>query len=278
MPNITTQPGWRVKLKKFRYLLISSLIFIIVFSVFFTFAVPSVAAQSKARSLPELSAAAAGQIVLLFSPHPDDETIALGGYIAQSVINGAEVVVVLVTDGNKMHNMATRYSEFKTATSILGIPETDLVFLNLPDGALSSENQTKLQKMLGEQIDFFNPNVVIYPNPRDYNPDHAAIGRAMKLVLKNKPDTIVRYEYLVHYEIVYPRPYSWKFRTGLSLLPPNDLIKPDTEWLKFSLSQDLEDLKEKALMSYKSQFRSIELSCLLHSSVRKNELVALPGP
>jgi hypothetical protein len=44
-----------------------------------------------------------GQKVLIFSPHPDDETIAAGGYIAQSIKNKAFLRIVLVTDGNKYH-------------------------------------------------------------------------------------------------------------------------------------------------------------------------------
>ena len=67
-----------------------------------------------------VSAATAGQKVLVFSPHPDDESIAVGGYIAQSIENGADVRIVLVTNGDWHHKEAVRYAEFKKATGILG--------------------------------------------------------------------------------------------------------------------------------------------------------------
>lgn len=270
----------RTKLAKSRYgyPLLGSVIVGAAVIIFFSLVIPSVPAQSAAKRLPELAAATAGQKVLLFSPYPDDETIAACGYIAQSILNGADVRIVLVTNGNKDHNEATRYAEFKTATGILGVPAANLVFLGFPDGNLASENQSKLQTALRTQIDLYQPDIVIYPHPHDYNPDHAAIGRAMVSVLAGEPVKMARYEYLVHYKIAYPRPYAWKFDSHLYLLPPTRLIRVDKEWLKFPMSQQIENLKEKALLSYPSQFHSPELNGLLHSSVRRNELLAVPKP
>jgi len=264
--------------KRYRYPAIASTIVAACVALFFSLAVPSVAAQSAARRLPQLAAATAGQKVLFFSPHPDDETIAAGGYIAQSIRNGADVRIVLVTDGNKDHNEAVRYNEFKVATGILGVPQSNLVFLGFPDGRLASENRTILKAALSAQIDRYQPDIVIYPHPRDHNPDHAAIGRTLEPVLASEPPQMARYEYLVHYELVYPRPYSWRFDPHLYLLAPSRLVKADKQWLKFPLSQQTEDLKEQALLCYRSQFHSPELNGLLHSSVRRNELLAVPKP
>ena len=107
---------------------------------FYCTQVPVVAAQSTIGKLGEIGAAVSGQRVLVFSPHPDDESIAVGGYIAQSIENGADVNIVLVTDGNAQHQESIRYTEFKKAASILGVPEANLIFLGFPDGKLASVN------------------------------------------------------------------------------------------------------------------------------------------
>ncbi len=243
--------------------------------VVFVAVVPSVPAQSAELRLPELSPAGAGQRVLFFSPHPDDETIAAGGYLAMSAANGANIKIVLVTDGNKNHDKATRYAEFQNATAILGIPASNLVFLGFPDGKLASLNMTRLQLSLLDEIESYHPDVVIYPSPNDHHPDHAAIGRAMRSILGDSRSGIKRYEYLVHYELIYPRPYSWKFRPGLYLLPPTRLAGNAT-WVKLTLSDNVEAQKKQALLCYSSQFHSVELNGLLHSFVRRNELFDIP--
>ena len=140
--------------KKSRICLLVIIIVIALFGgLFYHEEVPVVAAQSAVNKLGELSTAQSGQKVLVVSPHPDDESIAAGGYIAQSIINGANVTIVLVTDGNAQHQESIRYSEFKKATTILGVPETNLIFLGFPDGKLALGDQASLQAALQMQID-----------------------------------------------------------------------------------------------------------------------------
>ena len=88
--------------------------------------VPPVMAQDAAAALPDVVMPQSGQRVLVFSPHPDDESIGIGGYIAQSIENGAIVEIVLVTNGDFHGNEQVRYAEFKKATHILGVPESNL--------------------------------------------------------------------------------------------------------------------------------------------------------
>ena len=242
--------------------------------LFYFTQVPPVSAQSSVGRLQELAAPASGQKVLVFSPHPDDETIAVGGYIAQGIINGADVRIVLVTNGDAEHREATRYAEFKEATTILGVPQANLVFLNFPDGKLSSENQTLLRASLQAQIDQYAPDIIVYPNPNDYNRDHKAVGIALESVFKSESRHMAAYEYLIHYELIYPRPRT--FNPHLYLMPPVSLISVDKQWLRFPLSQATENTKEKALLTYQSQLHSPELNGLLHSFIRKNELLAVP--
>jgi LmbE family N-acetylglucosaminyl deacetylase len=236
--------------------------------------VPQVLAQSTIGSLVDVVAPTNGQRVLVFSPHPDDETIGVGGYIAQSIINGADVRIVLVTNGNYHRQEAIRYAEFKKATGILGVSETSLVFLNFPDHSLQTINQTILEAALRVQIDQFHPDIIIYPHSHDYNRDHAAIGKAVTAILESGHYNVTAYEYLVHYRLIWPQPR--KFAPDLYLLPPKNLTGPANQWMVFTLTQDVEKQKEEAIFTYQSQLRNRWLHGLLLSSIRKNELLAIP--
>jgi LmbE family N-acetylglucosaminyl deacetylase len=217
--------------------------------------------------LPEKS-----QKVLVFSPHPDDETIACSGYIIESVQRGAEVKIVLVTDGNKNGLQNLRYSEFKTATSVLGVPTNNLIFLNYPDGKLAQQSQTELENIFQNQIDSYHPDIVLYPYPGDTHKDHITIGKIVEKILEQSPNKKIAYKYLVHHQL-YPRPK--KYAPDLYTLPPISLISFDGGWERLMLSEETKNLKQKALASYKSQLKNPLLKNLLESSIRKNELFAV---
>jgi LmbE family N-acetylglucosaminyl deacetylase len=232
---------------------------------------PTVLPQQSVHLLPDAMTPGVGQKVLVFVPHPDDETIAVGGYIAQSRQQGADVRLVLVTDGNKHHNEAVRHAELRAATAVLGVRDTELVFLNLPDGSLSHQAEATFLPMLGAQVDAYGPDVILYPWQLDFHPDHAALGKAMNKVVAGGSNGRTIYQYLVHYEFYYPHPK--KFAPDLFLLPPARLVRFGNGWQKLMLSQSVEGLKKNAIYSYKSQLGNPLLKELLLSSIRKNELL-----
>ena len=94
--------------------------------------------------------------VLVFAPHPDDETIGAGGLIFRLARRGAPVRVVFVTNGDgypeavaqDFHESRPRdtdYVEFGevrrreaiAAARHLGLHRSDLAFLGFPDGGLA---------------------------------------------------------------------------------------------------------------------------------------------
>jgi len=236
--------------------------------------VPPVMAQDAAAALPDVLMPQRGQRVLVFSPHPDDESIGIGGYITQSIENGANVEIVLVTNGDFHDNEQERYAEFKKATQILGVPESNLVFLGFPDGKLDELDPTVLSLALQSQIEQFNPSIIIYPDVQDANPDHSTIGKAVQKILAADPQQITSYEYLVHFKLIWPRPRE--LAPNLDLSPPEQLINADTTWEKVPLSQNIENIKSEAIHTYRSQLENEWLHGLLLSSIRKNELLAIP--
>ncbi len=96
-----------------------------------------------------------GERVLVMSPHPDDDVLALGATIAQLRQEGHSVLVVFLTSGdanqagqmlltlNPLHRAADyrslgyrRQKEAVLALRILEVPETHALFLGYPDGGL----------------------------------------------------------------------------------------------------------------------------------------------
>jgi LmbE family N-acetylglucosaminyl deacetylase len=116
---------------------------------------------SRKRTIPPLSESDADLRVptqlrlLVFSPHPDDETLATGGLIQRVLKQGGTVRIVFMTNGDGFldgvraefdiaeptdHNYIEygkmRQQEALKAVSQLGLEEGDAIFLGFPDGGL----------------------------------------------------------------------------------------------------------------------------------------------
>lgn len=104
------------------------------------------------RVLPEPSAQ---QRIVIFSPHPDDETLGCAGLIRQAVRAGARVWVVFLTNGDAftmaverqyrevrpqaedyVRFASLRQQESRAALSRLGLPASQVRFLGFPDRGL----------------------------------------------------------------------------------------------------------------------------------------------
>ncbi|MCX6812196.1 MAG: PIG-L family deacetylase [Candidatus Berkelbacteria bacterium] len=228
----------------------------------------SVLPQSSIENMAEIQIKSSDR-VLVFSPHPDDETIATGGAIVKAKNLGAKVEVVLVTDGNRRGLGAERRAEFQKVAEILGLSSSDLVFLNQPEFYLAKKvSAADLSAMLKNQIDNFSPTIIIYPDSSDQNPDHKFIGQTVKNLLPNYQNAS-GYSYLVH-STFYPRPIG--LHEDKFLTPPKRLANGNHNWQKLSLSQSEEDTKFQALSEYKTQLRTPILHELLVAMVRRNEL------
>lgn len=208
--------------------------------------------------------------IVIFSPHPDDETLGAGGLIQKAIKTGAAIKVVIVTDGNKHHEKLLRHHESLMALDILGLSETAVQFLNLPDGRANTYSD--LDQKLWLIVKEFQPTIIVTTHPADHHPDHSAVGRAVKKMLTLHPEFKPRlFEYLIHYPR-YPRPIG--FHPNYHLIPPVRLITSDKQWFKLDLSQEEQTKKHQAIKQYKTQL-TIEnpvLRSLLLDFDRKNEL------
>jgi len=259
-----------LKKRKVQIAIIATFAIFVVFGLLY-FQSTQVMPQAAIYFLHDVVIPKSGQKVLVYSPHPDDETIGAGGYIANAIKQGADVKIVLVTNGNAHHLQNIRYEEFKKATGILGVSSNNLVFLNYPDGKLKKQDPDKLENDLKQQLIDYSPDIVLYPHPQDKHFDHAIVGKIMQKILKDK--NIISYQYLVHHQR-FPQPK--KFSPDAYLLPPISMINFDSQWQKYELPYQIEDQKLEAILTYKSQLRVPFLRSLILSSIRKNELFSIP--
>ena len=108
--------------------------------------------------------------VLLVTPHPDDAEGGCGGTIARWVREGADVVYVLCTNGDKgssdpemtQERLATiREAEQTEAARVLGV--RDVTFLRHPDGGL--EDERRFRGEVVREIRRHMPDVVMCVDP-----------------------------------------------------------------------------------------------------------------
>ena len=124
--------------------------------------------------------------VLSIGAHPDDAEFGAGATLARWASAGAEITILVVTDGSKgswdteidqRDLINTRKSEQTAAASILGVGNT--VHLDHVDGEL--EYSTALRKEIAIEIRRHTPNVVLSHDPwqrYQMHPDHRATGLA----------------------------------------------------------------------------------------------------
>jgi len=149
--------------------------------------------------------------VVVFAPHPGDETWGCGGIIAKRVSEGYEIIIVVMTDGryafSKMLNILSdptpselkeiRKCEVKRATKILGVPEENLLFLDFEDGMLKQnekEAEEKVTKILRETP---HPVEVYFPYEKDYHPDHRLTNRIVRNSVEKLNLHVIKYQYSI---------------------------------------------------------------------------------
>jgi len=162
--------------------------------------------------------------VLAVGAHPDDAEFLAGATLAAFVARGAEVHLVVCTDGGKggrgvADAVAVRKGEQARAAAVLGL--SSVAELGLPDGEL--EANPALRRALVEAIRRRRPEVVLGHDPRTRwtslgdrvglgHSDHRAAGQALL-------------------DAIYPRALSPNFHPELGLDPwcPREVWLFDSE-------------------------------------------------
>ena len=121
--------------------------------------------------------------ILVFAPHPDDEVFGCGGALARAVKAGADIRVVIISDGSLGQSGPTlsdalrsqRERESCLAAEIIGYPPPK--FLQHKDRSLRF-NQSLLSEIHEEIVDF-SPELVLTPSFTEVHPDHRAVAQSV---------------------------------------------------------------------------------------------------
>jgi LmbE family N-acetylglucosaminyl deacetylase len=161
--------------------------------------------------------------VMMFAPHPDDESLGTGVFLQRAVAAGAAIRIVYGTDGEKngwpqrvlerkvrirekdrSRWGARRRAEALDALRVLKIDSADVKFLSLPDQGVTdlllNGCRETIRRLAGTIIDW-HPTHLLVPSPSDTHPDHSALAVLLRIVFDNflpPQHGIARLHYLIH--------------------------------------------------------------------------------
>jgi LmbE family N-acetylglucosaminyl deacetylase len=197
-----------------------------------------------------------------------------------------------------------RMREARSATSLLGVPSTQQLFLGYPDGGileLLTKHPTRpiRGKLTGEirvpypealfpghpytgeslerdftaVLDRVRPTLILAPSPQDTHPDHRASGLLAIRVLTRRGELSKSRFWIVHGGEGWPGPRI--YMPAIPLTPP--ATGAGLPWSAFTLTDKEEAQKHAAVLAYQTQLQV--MSPFLLSFVRTTELYSpIPTP
>jgi LmbE family N-acetylglucosaminyl deacetylase len=161
--------------------------------------------------------------VLVFAPHPDDESLACGILLQRAVEAGAAICVVYLTDGetnpwpqrylsrrwrlnsaDRQRWAKLRRREALAALRLLRVPPENARFLGWPDQGLARLFQTEsalVQARLRYLIQEWSPSDVLGPDVADRHCDHRAVGALLDALFAHRKaelQSVRSWSYIVH--------------------------------------------------------------------------------
>lgn len=196
--------------------------------------------------------------IIVFAPHPDDETLGCGGTIARRISEGHEALIVVLTDGrNALRSLfgieseptpselkEIREEEVRRASRILGVTEDSLFFLGFEDGTLS-QNQSQAKAKVGTILSRNTPAEVYSTYEKDINMDHRVTSCVVRDSIEELGLEAVGYRYSIAQRYARVGPFLDSF---LNLFR-NNMIRVDVS--------SFLPLKQKALKQFRSQIEII---------------------
>jgi LmbE family N-acetylglucosaminyl deacetylase len=139
---------------------------------------------------------------LVFSPHPDDETLGCGGTIIRKLEHGATVHVAYLTDGAQSHVplmdskvvKSMRHLEALDACGELGLSEAHVHFIDLPDGHLAEHGQEAVDNVR-ELLDTLGPEEVFVTHRDEAPADHRSANSFVRQAVEVSGSVTVIWEY-----------------------------------------------------------------------------------
>jgi len=172
--------------------------------------------RRMARAAEDRTEDLARRSCVILAPHPDDETLGCGGLALRKRAAGADVSVIMATDGAATHAGQTlrsmsrddlvglREAETLAACDALGIAGDRVHFLRFPDGALAAHEDALADRLAG-LVAGLAPEEVYVCARSDGHRDHVALARAARaLAQAGRLGGATLWEYPV---------WTWDFRS-----------------------------------------------------------------
>ena len=109
---------------------------------------------------------------LVFAPHPDDEIIGCGGYLAKIISNSTDVDVAYLTTPDH-----TRMQELQAVGNLMGFRKQ--YFIDQGQGRFLTKNEDLFRRILAS-IRKTKPNVALVPHEREQDKDHAFLNDVVR--------------------------------------------------------------------------------------------------
>ena len=126
--------------------------------------------------------------ILVFAPHPDDEILGCGGYLALKRTENAAIRIIVVSDGalglapTKSIQSALRQQESRLGLAQLQIK--DVQFWDYPDGSIPLTGQIITDYL--QAVREFRPSQIMLPAPSEAHSDHRRVTRGILCALEGK--------------------------------------------------------------------------------------------
>lgn len=138
--------------------------------------------------------------LVVVAPHPDDEVLGCGGFMAQARSAGREVLVVSVSDGEACYPgdpfwtperlRETRRRELRAALAALGLGQVAVVLLGVPDGGVGLAAAFLTDRLAAH---LRRDDLILVPWEKDGHPDHEACNRAVRSAAEAQGCRILEY-------------------------------------------------------------------------------------
>ncbi len=191
--------------------------------------------------------------ILVIAAHPDDEVLGCGGIIAKHSDAGDHVSILIVGEGfssrlfgsidqknQPKDALAELMKSAEIAARILGVKS--LKQLNLPDNRLDSMERLALIKIIEDNINYFEPQVIYVHHAGDVNIDHRRLHEAVVTACRPTPGHAVRR--LLSFEVASST--EWQPPGSAPAFTPNWFVDITDQWAR----------KREALIAYSSEMRA----------------------
>lgn len=165
--------------------------------------------------------------VLVIAAHPDDEVLGMGGTIAKMTAEGAEVHLLIVTDGSTsqykdnpklLEIIEEKKTETLNSSGILGIASIN--YGNLPDMKLDAIPHIQINQVIEHYVSMLQPDTVFTHFWGDVNSDHQNVYKSTLVAVRPVMGQVVRQ--LLCYKV--PSSTEWTPNKPDTMFTPNIFV------------------------------------------------------